>query len=127
MNQTKLAIGLTIVVAALVLLSGSAVWATSEQSPLAQTVPTPTTQPPPPPRPWPWPWYPAYNPFWFPPAWGCPWGGMPVGGFPGYYPFAPMRVFYYSWGYGWPMYPMPWQQNWGYGPNWPQFPVGPVW
>lgn len=45
----KLVVGITVFVVVIVLLSGSAVWATGEQSPLAQTVP-----PPEPPTPGSW-------------------------------------------------------------------------
>lgn len=129
MNRTRLAFGFTVVVAILVLLSGSAVWATNDQAPLAQTVPppetpTPTpTPPPPPPPPWPWPWppyYPGFNPSWYPPGWGMPtYGGL------GCYPCAPRPVvqYAYSWGYSWSNY-YTWQPM---RPYWPSYPVGPVW
>jgi len=131
MNQRTLAIGVTLVVVAIVLLSGSAAWATNDQAPLAQTIPTPETptptptRPVPPPPP-PWPWYPG----WYPGGWGpSPWG-MPGAGGPGCYPVQPRPVFRYcySWGYSWSTaYYTPWQQTRLCWPNWPTYPVSRVW
>lgn len=116
--STKLAVGITIAVVAAAILSGSAVWATSEQSPGAQTAPptvagfTPT--------PWPTPTQP-WNPGWNP----C--GPQQQCGGAGQYPFAPSYVFSSSWGYSWSTYFTPWAQPYPYQQNYSPYPGGPVW
>ena len=118
---SKLVVGITVLVVAIVLLSGSAVWATGEQSPLAQTVPTPT----PTLAPWPWPgvWVPAWYPWCGSPGWGPPgWGP------PGYFPPPQSYVVSYTWGYSsWSPYYTPWAQPYPYQQNWNPYPWGPVW